>query len=248
MEADQDKTPTVSLGADPEWAVVNADGEIVRSMTLRESPSGVVGWDHSGYVREIRPRPAALVTTLVRRVRELLAAANSIEGLRRSRWTAVPFVKGCGERGYVTCGGHVHVGLQSPGLNNGLNGFDTFFVAMNQLYEAFTLAGLWSAALCGCRQKISKYGHTEDLLKIRRRGLPTVEYRGFPTWLNHPWTATAVLTASKVVANDPRTIRTLTPTWKGVCQWFETVAPRFAGSLPETPPGWDKDIREAWEL
>lgn len=249
MEADQIKAPSISLGADPEWALYNRAPEtgpvIVQYDRVLRRTEGVIGWDHSGYVQELRPRPAATVQTLVKRLRALLQVLTTDESIKPFLWTALPFLSARKGRPFVTCGGHVHVGLEAPGLQG-----DTklFHSAMDHLHSAFVGAGFWDAVLVQSRSVYSKYGTPEDNLKVQRRGLPTVEYRAFPTWLHDPWAAAAILTATKVVARAPAQVCDLEPNWPGLCRWFERVAPRFAGSLPERPPRWDRDIREAWNL
>lgn len=239
-------TQSISLGADPEWTVLDTTKKILRIIQTQNTPDGQIGWDHSGYVREIRPRPSFYVGVLVRRIRALIKTAEQSAPIpTEGVWLARPYIAGAGDRDFVTCGGHVHIGKNA--FSDGVLTVNRFREAMDRLYVAFCAANFWPQLLVELRATSTPYGNATNALRLHGRA-PTVEYRMFPTWLNHPWTTRAVLTATKLVVQNPHRADELKPSWFGVCKWFEHYAPRFAGSLPEQPPSCDDDLRSAWAL
>lgn len=96
------------IGCDPEFVGINNGTLMNHSQTFRHE--GPVGFDHSGWMLEVRPEPAYFARTLVRRIGRLLKDERVV-ALPRARagayWTGP--VPG-GTRTYGI-GGHVHLGV-----------------------------------------------------------------------------------------------------------------------------------------
>ena len=103
------------VGCDPEFVVLNSSGEIVNTNTGDEPlpKEGIIGYDHSGTVVEIRPEPCKGTYTLLKRIRELLNC-STLDPWRKYTWKAGAWCATPSRN--LPLGGHVHLDIL-PGDN-----------------------------------------------------------------------------------------------------------------------------------
>jgi len=238
------------VGCDPEFVVFDAAGEGV-NLSHKLPHAGQIGWDHSGYVAELRPQPAKGTFTLVKRLKELMMRADSLD--LGNKWKAGAVSRLAGRT--VTLGGHVHLDI-SP-LKEGyvhetsvvrdpdnpeqvlveetwtdehkarVKALDTITARLEQLdilpnHESQT------------RRSSGDYGHYGDVrvqrhLKYDPAYRPSwhlhTEYRTMASWLYDPRNAFLCLTAAKLAAAEPQValehIKRTTIPWKQLVNWFE---------------------------
>lgn len=199
------------LGCDPEFVVLQGDTAINTQFVLKKE--GVVGYDHSGHVVELRPEPAKGTYMLVKRMKKLLDENPGLLRLAKYQFRAGALVKAKvqgadnmavrGER-ILTLGGHVHI--DHPPKQGDIE-FDNVVEALDRLTKH--LEGL--DILCreestarrndpGARK--NRYGQWGDWRNAGDHN-ERCEYRVMASWLFHPHVAYLCLTGAKLCASSP---------------------------------------------
>jgi hypothetical protein len=178
---------SLMLGADPEFVLRKANGEIVYASLFLDK-SGKAGCDaivlpdrSKQYpLAELRPSPSGEPRTLVHNLRQTMKYAARIIGDDRLEWVA----GGMPAPGYPL-GGHIHVsGVKLS--SQLLRVFDN--------YLALPLLLLEDRATSGRRPQ---YGFLGDFRLERHGGF---EYRTLPSWLVSPRVAVGVLSLAWLLA------------------------------------------------
>lgn len=186
----------IMIGADPEFALRNREGDMVMASRFF-GKNGKVGCDAARYrgdifaqqfpIAELRPTPADEPGALFRNLYHTLRLAKRKITDPTLEWLAggMPFA------GYPL-GGHLH-----------FSGLQLSFALLRKLdtYLTLPLAMLEDA---GCRSRRPRYGFLGD---FREKAYGGFEYRTLPSWLVSPGIAKGVLAMAKVIAMHYRMLR-----------------------------------------
>ncbi|USG68035.1 hypothetical protein NDK47_12455 [Brevibacillus ruminantium] len=194
--AEQDRWGThiqLKLGADPEFALRDADGKMVLASEYLGT-TGVVGCDSTRYreelalhqhpLVELRPAPSGNPDILFLRIVKALGKAAQKITDKEIEWLAggMPF------EGYPI-GGHIH-----------FSGIRPHFRLLRQL-DAYLALPLVLIEDQGCRQRRPRYGFLGDVReKEYGNSVSGFEYRTLPSWLVHPIVTRGVLHLAHLVA------------------------------------------------
>ena len=199
------------VGCDPEF--VAFAGNELQNVSGTFSKSGPVGYDHRGFVLEVRPRPAIGTYALVKRIRKLFTEYNLKE--LGWRYRAGAFLE-IGDF-KLALGGHVHLDVPWDDMNAQLrtNALDE----LTKLLEAEDILPEKQSAQRRARFAGDKYGAFSD---VRAGGnTERMEYRTMASWLFHPVTAFVCLTGAKLCAAKPREALQILKA-KSISKFFET--------------------------
>ena len=101
------------VGCDPEFVILDSGGNIVNT-SMGDEPlpkDGIIGYDHSGTVVEVRPEPCRGTYTLLKRIRELLNS-STLDPWRKHTWKAGAWCATPARN--LPLGGHVHLDILPP--------------------------------------------------------------------------------------------------------------------------------------
>lgn len=189
------------LGADPEFALLS--NGVPTDISRMIPHAGPLGYDHSGWVAELRPKPTRTAWGLTRQLAGLMSGKIA-QRLQDYRWRAGALCTGAPGRTALTLGGHIHFGhlkmMESPFLNA-----KTAVKTLAALTLALEAVDILPAKSCVTRREVSPYGRLEDV----RGGDDNSnhwEYRAMPSWLYHPDTTFLCLTLGKLAVLHPKTI------------------------------------------
>ncbi len=181
------------LGCDPEFFVI--DGDALVNLKGKIPQDGEVGWDHSGDVAELRPKPAFLARTLVRRMGRLFWDSAASYKIRVFKW------RGGAKFKSRVIGGHIHFGIPAAQGSEVVGALD----ALTRKLEEWDIL---PTAESEARRKTSGemlYGRFGD---IRPAGKDKhLEYRTMASWLFSPRTAFLCLTLGKLAVHAPEEFR-----------------------------------------
>jgi hypothetical protein len=191
---DGEAAESLLLGADPEFVLRKADGEIVfASLFLDKSGKAgcdaIVLPDRSKHypLAELRPSPSSDPRELIHNLRRTMSYAARLIGDDRLEWVA----GGMPAPGYPL-GGHIHVsGVKLS--SRLLRVFDN--------YMALPLILLEDRATANRRPQ---YGFLGDFRLERHGGF---EYRTLPSWLVSPRIAAGILSLAKLLVMHYRRLR-----------------------------------------
>ena len=112
------------IGCDPEF-VVFKDAHAV-NLAYKIGHDGPIGYDHGGWVGEIRPEPTKSAWTLVKRIKELVGhekLAGIGTKLRAGACVDIGADKAAAGRNMIVLGGHVHIDINpfKPGKGGAVN-------------------------------------------------------------------------------------------------------------------------------
>jgi hypothetical protein len=252
------------LGADPEFALRDADGRMVLASDY-VGKNGTVGYDSSRYreeldpnqhpLVELRPEPAHDPDELAASIYQALKLAREKINDDSVEWLAggMPFA------GYPI-GGHIH-----------FSGVTLDFSLLRKL-DAYLSLPLVLVEDEGCRRRKPRYGFLGD---FRMKSHGGFEYRTPPSWLVSPLVTRGVLHLAKLVATHHRQLKasahlqyrllcsyyrgekeTLVPhvrsVWKELSQMRDYPSPILDPYFDYLLSGncWpaDEDLRRAWQL
>lgn len=214
------------IGADPEFVCMQTAGGIKRVDNII-GHDGPIGYDHNGYVVEVRPEPARGAFGLIKKIHTILNSKEA-EKIRGWKWRAGAYVAGNREggagRGAETLGGHVHFdfpppvreqrGFVPPDAVPALieeeenNPFQGVLDAQDRVYNLLEKLDIIPSKECAKRRELgmrnppgAQYGRMGDWRQSNDGR--HVEYRTYPSWLYHPHVAFLVLTLAKLAAARP---------------------------------------------
>ena len=260
---------TFQVGCDPEFVALDDKAKVIN--VARWNPEGEVGWDHTGRVIELRPKPCAGTFALVRRLQRLMKDEKLVK-LAAKRFRAGASCAG------EMLGGHVHFGVpilfkttwpkghfytlpdgsnipQEPliELEDKLKGTLSALDKVTHLLQHLDILPLNEST----NRRKGRYGKWGD---IRDSG-GHMEYRTMASWLYDPRVAFLCLTAAKLAAADPQgaldALKNVT-SFEGLGKWIalykskdqnarralEKVIDKGLKSVQVDP---DVDFRERWE-
>ena len=214
------------IGCDPEFVAFDAAGNHLNVRHLIPN-GGELGWDHSGDVLEVRPRPAKSAFTLLKHIWQTLK--NPVPGepkkFRAGAYLELPNKK-------VTLGGHVHLDLPFD------QGFENRYrvLALDEVTSLFEQLDILPTKECEKRRiegrknrevvPAYEYGKFGDVRKSNFGNRQ--EYRTMASWLYSPITSFLCLTAAKLAAFAPKeTVIQLgagAPSNGKVAKYFEAFA------------------------
>lgn len=220
------------VGADPEWILLGAKGELV----VPDLPAaGQVGTDHGGRILELRPTASRSCLRLVQNMQRLLNSPR-LEKWRSPKWRAGGVAKYAGRQ--ESLGGHVHLGLtfnanyhglSAKELERHLNSSSCYYDSSTGSYRAIDVEKAQEllkvharseAAIAACDKLTTVFeeldilpqkeaserrrgGHGYGRLGDVRESSGHLEYRTPVSWLFSPTTAYFTLTGYKLAAAQP---------------------------------------------
>ena len=185
------------LGCDPEFFVI--DGGKLVNLKFQIPKDGVVGYDHSGDVAEMRPEPAYLARTLVRRMGRLLWQNPAALKLHSYK------LRGGAKFQQRVIGGHIHFGIPASRASEVVGALDE----LTRKLEAWDILPSKEA---DARRKAGVAGDNGVLYgkfgDVRPAGKDHhLEYRTMASWLFSPRAAFMCLALSKLAVLDPADFR-----------------------------------------
>lgn len=246
------------VGCDPEFAGVTATGNLVNFKDHHLTREGAVGYDHEGWVAEIRPEPAKGIYTLIKRIQTIINEMPKFRGVVKARAGAKYVAPVGSTRGAVTLGGHVHFGLNPyTATRSGMTAEQARRVkaldAFTEYCEQLDILPKDESA----QRRLSAYGKLGDVRPKGDAFNPRFEYRTMASWLFDPRVAMVCLTGAKLAAFDPSgAIESLKPaeaSFAKLLKWFgeykedinaTRVLERLGKHIKIQP---DIDLREKWK-
>jgi hypothetical protein len=210
------------VGCDPEFAILGADGFAFNVEGVIPH-DGEVGYDHSGLVVEIRPKPAHGAYNIVKSLRKTINSNELLMKLSDKKWRSGGIVKSKRRGGVpareghangetpLTLGGHVHFGIKPP-----VAGVEENHVlrikALDRVTKYLEKLDILPEAESEVRRKEGAkayngtvYAQWGDWRPAGERGREDhIEYRTMASWLFDPKVAFACITASKLAASSPQ--------------------------------------------
>jgi len=274
---------TFQIGCDPEFVALGVDGKLInvcpdcgndeneeecRKELVPED--GEIGWDHSGRVLELRPKPTQGTFALCRRLQRLVKDACEIP-LKASKFRAGATCAG------EMLGGHVHFGFPLKYTDRKP---DARWFSAGEVPANYTIPVALDDKLVQTISALDKVTYILEHLDIlpmgesanRRKGKygkwgeirdsdGHLEYRTMASWLYDPRVAFLCLTAAKLAAADPRgTLDALAKvtSFEGVKGWMELYKDKDANArracekvftlgLKSVQVDPDVDFRERWK-
>lgn len=178
-----------TVGADPEYTMVDMAGGLVPAMKLGLNTGLAFGMDMNGRLVELRPQPSRFILDIVASmVAELKWMGVICPHSLDYRWVSAPW------DGQDGVGGHVHLARKRNSKDRAMD-----IAVMDTLYSMLLRTGVFNKQLNEFRVGKTKYGHNSDF-RLQKHGY---EYRSFPTWMDSPLHAYLVLVLSKLAVYDP---------------------------------------------
>lgn len=238
------------VGCDPEFVLLSEDRIVNVKGKLAEK--GPVGWDHSGYVLEVRPPQGRGTYSVMKRMQNLLGDEN-LQKFASHKWRAGAYIEDTvGKK--VTLGGHIHFGIPKADFTAGMvSALDS----LGKLLEEIDVLPHKESKLRRADGGGLNYGAWGQL----RTDWPDghVEYRTYPSWLHHRKIAFLVLTMAKLAVVAPEEANQLGT--KSSVLALRNFVERFAHKDINADrllrylesPSWlktapDSDIRKNWEV
>lgn len=195
---------TVTLGADPEFGLLDKNGKLVTPGSdrapLHDEMGTQFGRDGCGAIMELRPPPAADPETLVNTIRNIIQG-----GCDRNPVLAKLRFKGGSMAGNQPLGGHIHFGSSS---------FREDGKACADVCEAFNriIAPVYAMLEDQVEAIDRRLGTSYGSLKSGHyRTQPHgVEYRVLPSWLTSPVDALGALALGHLIAINSGNARAMT--------------------------------------
>lgn len=213
------------VGCDPEFALIDRQGHGINF--ARYIQNGKLGYDHGGFVGELRPEPAFGTYTLVQRIKKLIQSPEA-GNLPPGKWRGGAHITLVGERDHVDLGGHIHL-AKNPFVNkkarvwtgnydeDGQRVYVEHNVeqesdehkelvgTLDHLTRRLEALDILPHVECEARRRGGGYGRFGDWRPQGHKD--RMEYRTMASWLYDPKVAFACLTLAKLVAVDPKLAR-----------------------------------------
>lgn len=258
------------VGCDPEFVVMDKNGRVVNTDGILPH-TGVVGWDHSGDVVEIRPEPAHGTYALVKRLQKEIIGNPHLAKLSEYKWRAGAYVRArvtrLNSERILTLGGHVHID-QPPADGHGEDQerHDLRIQALDRVTDWMEKLDVLPSKECGERRNDptairNHYGQWSDWRVSGNEGSRRrMEYRTMCSWLFDPKVTYLALTLAKIAAAQPQlTIEGLKKgqhSWEKLGGWLEAYRFRDANVRRALEKMWegkkppkvnpDCNFRERW--
>lgn len=259
------------IGCDPEFVAMDARGQIVNTEgTIPHA--GVVGYDHSGDVIEIRPEPAHGTYILIKRLQKEILHNEHLAKLAQYKWRAGAYVQARTTRGtnrVLTLGGHVHLDMPPKQYGEDPEVHDLRIAALDRVTD-----WLEKLDILPLKESIARrtdpnavrlhYGQFSDWRPAGGTGVGAksrMEYRTMCSWLVDPKVAYLALTTAKIAASMPQLtldgLKKGQHSWPKMGTWMESYRFRDsnvrraleklwdAGKQPKVDP--TESFRERWQ-
>ena len=254
------------LGADPEFVVLE-DG-VPTAVSNIIPHAGTVGYDHSGWVLELRPAPQASAWELRQHIARLLASTR-LKKLEGKKWRAGAYCNGRPpERPHITLGGHIHFGhlpnmveaqdaktgkyWRSPYLEP-----KTCIGTLSLLTSRLEELDILPTRECAARRNTGNYGKLTDY-RGGDDGTHHWEYRAMASWLYHPDNTFICLALGKLAVLHPKTVAAklqeqagragLTAVLEAFKRDVDAQRALETMDLSKLVHDPDREIREAWRV
>ena len=173
-----------TIGADPEFALLNSRGRVVPAEDWVSEDEGTeFGADGNGTTFEVRPGPSKEPLEVVGNIHDIFVRTSLQEpDLLKFNWVAGTW------RGGYPLGGHVHFGLTERQIahRSAVDFLDHYLGVVTLLLEIKKE---------GLKRREDGYGGMGDL----REQTWGFEYRPMSSWLSTPYISAAVLCLSKTI-------------------------------------------------
>lgn len=259
------------VGCDPEFVVMDTKGGIVSTDGILPH-NGVVGYDHSGDVVEIRPEPAHGTYALVRRLQKEILHNEHLKRLEPYKWRAGAYIRARvsrtgGER-ILTLGGHVHIDMPPVDYGEEPDRHKLRIDALDRVTDWLEKLDVLPSKECSDRRNDANavrnhYGQWSDWRPAAAgSGHPRMEYRTMCSWLFNPKVAYLSLTLAKIAAATPELtlegLRKGQHSWPKLGTWLEHYRNRDSNVRRALEAMWDDgkkplhvpvdvNFREQWE-
>lgn len=234
-----------AVGCDPEFAVIDKAGRLVR---VRSLGAGAVGYDHDGRCVELRPEQARGTYTILKRLQALMLTPK-LKAFKDHKWRAGAYFND-GHDTPISLGGHIHFDIPSNKLDR------TTLPALDAVTRLLEHTEILPNAECVTRRTQTQYGKWGQI----RTDDGHTEYRTMASWMFNPWVAFLALTMSKLAVVTPAlaleklqraTSREDIEKFVGLFSGKDINADRLLWKL-EDKKDWldtstDTDIKTAWE-
>lgn len=184
------------LGADPEFGLTTAAGDILHAKGLHLNTGEAFGADLNGRIAELR---CASSKSALKVVASTLATLRWFKIYITSQGFGSVLINSYPMHHRDGLGGHVHFGRRRTMLRpKEIIALDRLAKILTEEQPIFDIASLRQ------RREITGYGkyhhQNADAVRLQTHGY---EYRTLPTWLGSPWIAMFVLTLSKIFVARP---------------------------------------------
>lgn len=179
------------VGADPEFIAVAPPKKVMNVARLLEQ-TGEVGYDHNGWVLELRPKPSRDCMTVLKRMQKLLLEDKRLDPVKKYIWRGGVLTGRLDDDVQRTLGGHVHISGKPEGM---------MIPAMDKFTEWLECLDILPQKECETRRAEGK----DIAWGCHRSNGSHWEYRGMPSWLYDPRLALICMTGIKLIAADAET-------------------------------------------
>jgi len=223
------------VGCDPEFVVMDNLNRVVTVDGIIPH-DGIVGWDHSGDVIEIRPEPAHGTYKLLQRLQKEILSNQELKQLEAYRWRAGAYIRarvtGRGAERILTLGGHVHIDQPPKARGEENEDHEHRIRALDRVTEWLEGFDVLPQAECAMRRNDptavrNHYGQFGDWRPAGGDGgsRPRMEYRTMCSWLYEPKAAYLALTSAKLAAYAPEVVleslKKHRHSWQGFAGWLD---------------------------
>lgn len=189
------------IGADPEFLLFNATGDIVNASTIAGfSRSGKVG--HDGAMAEFRPVPGITPAELTDNILDIIKNDANIKSIRQLTWKSAAYHSDK-HRGYPV-GGHIHIGNPVQIAKLSVEDRTRFFILVNKIMDELVTIPMSrldgeEGSIRRIKSNMGKYGYFGDFRLCNGR----LEHRTLSgIWLTHPDLARAVFGVVKLIIDE----------------------------------------------
>jgi hypothetical protein len=193
------------IGADPEFLLFTADGQIVKANHVMAKP-GPIGSD--GAMAEVRPDPSASPEGLVSNIRKIFSNKSLVKVIEPYNWMAGCYYKDS-QRDYPI-GGHIHIGNPTKIAKISLDNRERFFRSFNKIMDellAIPMTKIDGTDLASNRrtkcQVTGNSNHGFGFFGEFRTCAGRLEHRSLSgMWLMHPDLAVNVFGVAKAIIDE----------------------------------------------
>jgi len=241
------------IGCDPEFVVMDNAGRVV-NVEGTVPHNGVVGYDHSGDVIEIRPEPAHGTYALTRRIQKEILQNEHLQKLQQYRWRAGAYIRARNTRAnerVLTLGGHVHLDMPPKQSGEDPETHDLRIAALDRMTDWLERLDILPMKEShdrrmdptAVRNRYGQFGDWRPAGGERLGERPRMEYRTMCSWLIDPQVAYLALTGAKIAAAMPQLtldgLKRGQHSWPKLGAWLENFRMRDANVRRALEKMWD---------